>query len=68
MTSDLIYIRLHGPKKEAYKGAYPDETLQKYASKIQTWLPKHKQIYCYFDNDQKSYAVKDAQKLMSYLR
>uniref|UniRef100_A0A2H5FRV1 DUF72 domain-containing protein n=1 Tax=Legionella sainthelensi TaxID=28087 RepID=A0A2H5FRV1_9GAMM len=54
VTSSFIYIRMHGPKEEAYKGAYEDTTLNEYAQKFISWEKENKIIYCYFDNDEKS--------------
>lgn len=63
-TADFIYMRLHGPKTKAYAGSYDGRTLAGYAKKFLNWAADGKEIYCYFDNDQKSCAPKDAQKLI----
>ena len=67
ITSNFIYIRMHGPQKEAYKGAYEDSTLMEYAEKFTHWLKEGKNIYCYFDNDEKANAPVDAQRLRTLL-
>ena len=62
VTADFVYIRLHGPDGP-YQGEYDDKTLRKWAKKCVTWSTLGKDVYCYFDNDQKGYAVKNAMKL-----
>ncbi len=67
VTSKLIYIRMHGPNAEAYKGAYEEATLLDYAKKLTSWRKEGKLIYCYFDNDEKANAPQDAQRLRKLL-
>jgi uncharacterized protein YecE (DUF72 family) len=68
VTSEFIYIRMHGPQEEAYKGAYEEETLKEYAEKFINWYKKNKIIYCYFDNDEKANAPRDAKRLIQLLK
>lgn len=68
VTSKFIYIRMHGPYEEAYKGAYEDSTLKEYTQKFINWDQENKTIYCYFDNDEKANAPKDAQRLNCMLK
>jgi uncharacterized protein YecE (DUF72 family) len=65
-TADFIYIRLHGPN-DAYQGLYSEEALQKWADKIAKWIQQQKTVYCYFDNDQEGFAVKNALRLKQIL-
>ncbi|MDP1881130.1 MAG: DUF72 domain-containing protein [Parachlamydiaceae bacterium] len=58
MTSDFVYIRLHGPK-QAYGGSYGPKKLKEWKKKIENWLDDAS-VYCYFDNDEKGYAIQDA--------
>lgn len=62
VTADFVYIRLHGPG-DAYQGFYPQSVLRHWAKKCLLWSQDKKDVYCYFDNDQKGYAVKDAKRL-----
>lgn len=62
ITAKFIYIRLHGPKS-AYRGEYGTKKLMEWKSKIDNWKAQGLSVYCYFDNDEKSYAVKDAKEL-----
>lgn len=64
VTSDLIYIRLHGPGA-AYCGQYSEQALTQWATEIRNWTSQGKEIYCYFDNDEAGYAAKDALRLKS---
>jgi uncharacterized protein YecE (DUF72 family) len=68
VTSSFIYIRMHGPREEAYKGAYEEPTLIEYTEKFINWHKEGKTIYCYFDNDEKANAPKDAQRLNHLLK
>lgn len=62
VTADHVYVRLHGPY-DAYRGTYDTETLAGWAGAFATWAEQGKEIYCYFDNDEKGYAVQNAMTL-----
>lgn len=62
VTADFIYIRFHGHEK-LYASDYPEWELKEYASKINSWLKKGKEVWAFFNNDFEGYAVKNAQKL-----
>jgi uncharacterized protein YecE (DUF72 family) len=62
ITADFIYIRLHGPDRK-YKGDYSTSVLAGWAGAFSTWSRKNKEIYCYFDNDEKGFAAKNALQL-----
>jgi uncharacterized protein YecE (DUF72 family) len=64
ITADWIYVRLHGPNG-AYQGDYDVQTLSGWAGAFSTWAAQGKEIYCYFDNDQFGYAVKNALRLQA---
>lgn len=59
LTSDFIYIRLHGGKK-LYSSEYSESELQEWANKIRGWGLEG---YIYFDNDFSGFAVKNAKRL-----
>ena len=65
-TTDLVYIRLHGPGK-AYQDPYPEAALKGWGDKIQTWIDAGKRVYCYFDNTYRGHAWDNAKKLLSLL-
>lgn len=62
VTADFVYLRGHGPGGQ-YKGAYSDEALDEWAKSIHHWRKAKREVYVYFDNDQKSQAPKDAERL-----
>lgn len=66
VTSDFVYLRLHGPRL-AYKGAYGKRRLLTWKKRIKAWNETGKDVYCYFDNDEKSYAIQDAHMLNELL-
>ena len=63
ITADFIYIRLHGPHK-AYQDTYGPTKLKVWKKKIEHWLKLKKEVYCFFDNDEKGYATQDAKCLL----
>lgn len=58
VTSDLVYVRLHG-HDELYVSGYTDEGLDMWAAKVRKWSKKH-DVHVYFDNDAKVMAPRDA--------
>lgn len=62
VTANFVYIRLHGPNGP-YQGDYDDKILRAWARKCMKWSSEGKDVYCYFDNDQKGYAAQNALKL-----
>ncbi|MFA5072713.1 MAG: DUF72 domain-containing protein [Nitrospirota bacterium] len=66
ITADFVYVRLHGAEG-AYQGKYTDTQLSAWAHDFQTWSNEHKDVYCYFDNDQKGFAAQNAMELQSIL-
>lgn len=67
VTADFIYIRLHGPEGK-YEGDYTKQKLSGWARFISNWQYKNKDVYIYFDNDQKGYAVKNAQEFQKMMK
>jgi uncharacterized protein YecE (DUF72 family) len=65
-TTNLVYIRLHGPG-QAYRDPYEKGTLQDWAGRIKSWLKDEKEVYCYFDNTYQGHAWDNAQTLFSIL-
>ncbi|HHF7366797.1 TPA: DUF72 domain-containing protein [Legionella bozemanae] len=63
ITSDFIYLRLHGPHLQPYSGHYEEKSLLNYAHKFANWHKQVKKIFCYLDNDEKAVAPYDAQVL-----
>jgi len=63
VTAKHVYMRGHGPGGR-YKDHYTDATLRKWARDITKWKRGRRDVFVYFDNDQKSAAPKDAERLI----
>jgi uncharacterized protein YecE (DUF72 family) len=66
VTSDFVYVRLHGATK-LYASGYARRTLERWAARIERWREagKKREIFVYFDNDAKARAPFDARTLMA---
>lgn len=64
LTTDFTYVRLHGPET-SYQGVYDTETLSDWSRTFSKWSGEGLRSFCYFDNDQAGYAVKNAQSLQA---
>jgi uncharacterized protein YecE (DUF72 family) len=62
-TADFVYVRLHGPEGK-YQGSYSSATLKKWKERCLQWKKNKKDVYVYFDNDEKGYAAFNAQQLL----
>jgi uncharacterized protein YecE (DUF72 family) len=67
VTADFVYIRLHGPLKDPYRGAYPVSFLKERAGAIRAWLSEGRAVYVFFDNTMEGDAACDALKLSRLL-
>jgi uncharacterized protein YecE (DUF72 family) len=63
VTASFVYVRGHGPTGR-YHSHYPDATLAAWARDMKRWRRQKRDVYCFFDNDQKSAAPADAQRLL----
>ncbi|MFQ5862208.1 MAG: DUF72 domain-containing protein [Candidatus Brocadiales bacterium] len=60
-TASIIYLRRHGPEGgRLYTGCYPKADLRRDAREIKRWLSAGKDVYIYFNNDERGWAVKNA--------
>jgi len=66
VTAPHVYLRPHGPGGR-YRGSYDDKTLRDWRRRIRGWRREGRDVFCFFDNDQKSAAPKDAQRLIDLL-
>jgi uncharacterized protein YecE (DUF72 family) len=66
-TARHVYVRGHGPSGR-YKDNYPEQTLRAWARDVRKWRRQRRNVLVYFDNDQKSAAPKDAQRLKDMLK
>ena len=57
-TSDLVYIRMHGPEPASlYTGSYSDDDLRQWADHIMAWNDEGRRVVVYFNNDLGGHAV-----------
>jgi uncharacterized protein YecE (DUF72 family) len=66
VTTDLVYIRLHG-NRTTYQSAYSSQELQTWADSIRSWLNNGCEVHVYFDNTDSGAAVENAFELRSVL-
>ncbi|MBX4210821.1 DUF72 domain-containing protein, partial [Candidatus Parcubacteria bacterium] len=65
ITSDFVYMRLHGPK-ELFASPYSVKELKLWAERIRE-LRKKYPVHVYFNNDVKGYAIANAKALSKIL-
>lgn len=66
VTADFVYVRLHGPGGP-YRGRYGEEGLAPWIKRMEIFLGRGLDLYCFFDNDERGYAVMDALLLKDLL-
>jgi uncharacterized protein YecE (DUF72 family) len=66
VTSGFVYLRLHGPGG-AYQGRYDDRALTTWAARVLMWRKAGRDVYCYFDNDERGYAAQNARRLIELI-
>jgi uncharacterized protein YecE (DUF72 family) len=66
LTSDLVYVRLHGDT-ELYHSGYSPAALQSWAQRIAAWRAHGLDVHVYFDNDARGHAPHDARALLELL-
>ena len=67
-TSDLVYVRLHGPDSEVlYAGSYSQQDLTWWADRIREWEAQGRHVLAYFNNDGDGNAVRNARTLKGLL-
>jgi uncharacterized protein YecE (DUF72 family) len=63
-TSDLAYIRMHGPEPASlYTGSYSEDALREWADRLLAWQGEGKRVDVYFNNDLGGHAVRNARRL-----
>lgn len=67
VTADFVYVRLHGPG-DKYQGNYDSKTLKAWVDSFSKWAGEGRDVYCYFDNDEKGYAVRNAKSCLELVR
>ncbi len=66
-TASFVYVRGHGPGGK-YHGNYSDAELRQWTRHIAQWRKQRREVFVYFDNDQKSAAPADALRLGTMLK
>ena len=67
VTSDLVYIRLHGHSR-TYDSSYSSRLLAQWSDKIRRYLSDGHDVMVYFDNDAAGAAPRDAMRLRARLQ
>jgi uncharacterized protein YecE (DUF72 family) len=62
LTAGFTYVRFHGPRG-SYEGGYQPDVLEEWAARMVGWDQDGIDVYCYFNNDPKGHAVKNASEL-----
>ncbi|MHB0877111.1 MAG: DUF72 domain-containing protein [Anaerolineae bacterium] len=65
VTAAFVYVRMHGP---GHEGHYTTADLADLAESVTGWSESGRDVYCYFNNDQAGYAVRDALELRGMLQ
>jgi uncharacterized protein YecE (DUF72 family) len=63
----LVYIRFHGSGQK-YGGSYSPHRLSAWADRIAGWASDGLPVWAYFNNDAAAHAIRDADRLRSYVR
>jgi uncharacterized protein YecE (DUF72 family) len=66
VTADFVYVRLHGPEGP-YQGCYADPALETWARRLDGWRQHGRDVWCYFDNDDRGFAPRNALRLKELL-
>jgi uncharacterized protein YecE (DUF72 family) len=66
VTADFVYVRFHG-WQGGYEGKYSSADLSAWADTIAGWRDGGLDVYGYFNNDFRGYAVENAQELVTLL-
>jgi uncharacterized protein YecE (DUF72 family) len=66
ITAGFVYLRMHGPGS-LFSSKYTSKELRILAKKVKGWSRKGLDVYIYFNNDFKGYAVQNAEELIGLL-
>jgi uncharacterized protein YecE (DUF72 family) len=69
ITSSSAYFRFHGPS-DAYASSYSEAQIEAWANKIENAVQSDspERVFCYFNNDDQGFAVKNAAQLARCLQ
>ena len=62
VTAPFVYVRRHGTTGR-YQGSYPSRMLCEDARRIREWVREGRDVYVYFNNDYRGFAVANARRL-----
>jgi len=63
----LVYVRLHGPRA-AFASTYRAPRLRRWIDRAQAWNRRGKEVFLFFNNDEKGYAVKNGTRSIGLLK
>jgi uncharacterized protein YecE (DUF72 family) len=63
ITGPAVYVRFHGPTEWAYASGYSQPHLRRWAERIIGHLQSGRDVFAYFNNDDASHAVFNANEL-----
>lgn len=66
VTADLVYVRLHGHTLTCASD-YSASQLQRWATRVRSWLREGRDVRVYLDNDAVGRAPADARRLIAML-
>ncbi len=66
ITASFVYLRFHG-SQDLYNSCYSDRQLKKWIDKISDWSDNIQNLFVFFNNDQKAYAVKNGLRFRQLL-
>jgi uncharacterized protein YecE (DUF72 family) len=66
-TSDMIYVRFHGPGRRKYTGSYSDEDLEAWAERLDGLMTSDTRLFAYFNNDIGANAIRNAESFRRIL-
>jgi uncharacterized protein YecE (DUF72 family) len=64
VTTDLVYVRLHGHTRK-YASSYSPASLRRWAARTHAWRDEGRDVHVYFDNDAEGHAVANARTLLT---
>jgi uncharacterized protein YecE (DUF72 family) len=59
VTTDLVYVRLHGHTRK-YASSYAPASLRRWAARARRWAREGRDVHVYLDNDAEGAAVRNA--------
>ncbi len=67
VTGPLAYLRFHGPTELKYAGCYTPDDLRRSADRIAGMQQAGRDVFAYFNNDDRGHAITNARQLKEFL-